>query len=138
MLYDIIQFRRGKNITSSEMLFGEYPVISAGIEPSGFHNKFNVKAPSITISSSGANAGYLSFHKENIWAADCSYATGGNNIYFAYYLLKFLQPVITNLQRGAAQPHVYAKDVNALNISISNVVLNSQDKIANILQNMMI
>ncbi len=124
-LEELVCFVRGKNITSSEMVFGEYPVISAGIEPSGFHNKFNVKAPSITISSSGANAGYLSFNRKNIWAADCIYANETENIFFVYYSLKFLKSVIKNLQRGSAQPHVYSKDINKikLNIPTENIIL---------------
>ena len=61
-LSDICEFKRGKNITASEMIAGNVPVISAGIEPSGFHNKANVKGVSITMSSSGANAGYIAIY----------------------------------------------------------------------------
>lgn len=32
--------------------------------------------------------------------------------------IKFLQPVISNMQAGAAQPHVYPKHVNKINIMI--------------------
>ena len=35
-----------------------------------------------------------------------------------YNALKFLQPVITNMQVGSAQPHVYAKTINRLSIII--------------------
>ena len=111
-------FVRGKNITASEMIEGEVPVISAGLEPSGYHNNFNVTGPSVTISASGANAGYLSYHQENIWAADCSYYSNEDNLWFAYNTLKFLQPVITNMQVGSAQPHVYAKNINKLTVLI--------------------
>ena len=111
-------FVRGKNITASEMIEGEVPVISAGLEPSGYHNNFNVTGPSVTISASGANAGYLSYHQENIWAADCSYYSNEDNLWFAYNTLKFLQPVITNMQVGSAQPHVYAKSINKLTVLI--------------------
>ena len=115
---NIGEFVRGRNITASEMVEGEVPVISAGLEPSGYHNNYNVDGPSITISASGANAGYLSYHQENIWAADCSYYSNKKNLWFAYNTLKFLQPVITNLQVGSAQPHVYAKNINRLNVLI--------------------
>lgn len=112
------KFVRGKNITSDEMVDGDIPVISAGLEPSGFHNEANVKGPSITISSSGANAGVVLFHSNDIWAADCSYANSSENIVFLYNLLHYIQPVVTNLQKGSAQPHVYAKDVNKIKINI--------------------
>ena len=32
--------------------------------------------------------------------------------------MHYIQPIITNLQRGSAQPHVYAKDVNRIRILI--------------------
>lgn len=107
-------FSRGKNITSTEMIEGQVPVISAGLEPSGYHNQSNVSGPCLTISSSGANAGYLKYNLTDIWAADCSYYNNLDNIWFVYSSLKYLQPVISNLQCGAAQPHVYPKDVNRL------------------------
>ena len=111
-------FIRGKNITSDKMIPGNIPVISAGLEPSGFHNESNVKGPSITISASGANAGYMSLHFSDIWAADCSYYQSADWLWFAYSSLKFLQPVITNMQTGAAQPHVYPKHIDKLFIVI--------------------
>lgn len=111
-------FIRGKNITSDKMILGVIPVISAGLEPSGFHKKANVKGPSITISASGANAGYMSLHFSDIWVADCSYYQSTDWLWFAYCALKFLQPVITNMQIGAAQPHVYPKHIDKLFIVV--------------------
>lgn len=96
------------------MIEGQVPVISAGLEPAGYHNQANVCGPCLTISSSGANAGYLKYNLTDIWAADCSYYNNPDNIWFVYSSLKYLQPVISNLQCGAAQPHVYPKDVNRL------------------------
>ena len=117
-LDEIGQFVRGKNITSADMQEGEVPVISAGIEPSGYHNKSNVKGKSLTMSASGANAGYLKYNLDDIWAADCSYYQKDENIWFVYSSLKFIESAIKNLQVGSAQPHVYAKNINKLNIII--------------------
>lgn len=117
-LLNIAEFKRGKNITSSEMIEGDTPVVSAGLEPSGYHNKANVAGNNLTISASGANAGYLAYHLEDIWAADCSYYNNKENIWFVYNALKFLQPVISNMQVGSAQPHVYAKNINRLSTII--------------------
>lgn len=117
-LSDVCVFKRGKNITSSEMEEGNVPVISAGLEPSGYHSCSNVKGTNVTMSSSGANAGYIAIHYSDIWAADCSYieeSTTGN-IYYVYELLNNIRTVINNFQRGAAQPHVYPKDVNRIKL----------------------
>ena len=110
-------FQRGSNLTSANMINGNIPVISAGIQPSGYHNNANVFGQSITVSASGANAGYLLYHLNDIWASDCSYLQS-EYIWFIYNTLKFLQPVLSNLQCGAAQPHVYPKQINKISIII--------------------
>lgn len=115
---NIGSFLRGKNITAVKMVEGYIPVISAGVQPSGYHNEANVFGESLTISASGANAGYLQYHLQDIWAADCSYYQDDAIIWFVYNTLKFLQPVISNLQCGAAQPHVYPKNINRLCVLI--------------------
>jgi type I restriction enzyme S subunit len=130
-LADVCCFLRGKNITSSEMIDGPYPVIAAGLVPSGYHSVANVKGTSVTISNSGANAGYISIHYSDIWAADCSYVSENDtkNIFFVYEMLRNLSSVITNMQRGAAQPHVYAKDVNQLKMYLPDEKLMSKANI---------
>lgn len=55
---------------------------------------------------------------EDIWAADCLYVNSSKYIFYLYDLLHYIQPVITNLQKGSAQPHVYAKDINRIKIVI--------------------
>ena len=117
-LNELGTFARGKNITASEMVEGDIPVISAGLEPSGYHNKANVFGRSITVSASGANAGYLKYNLSDIWCADSSYYQNNDNLWFVYSSLKFIQPVLSNLQVGSAQPHVYPKNLNKLNIII--------------------
>lgn len=116
-------FVRGKNITAANMIEGEIPVISAGLQPSGYHNEANVYGTSLTISASGANAGYLQYHMNDIWAADCSYYQDSEIMWFTYNTLKYLQPVISNLQCGAAQPHVYPKNINRLCVLIPTMEL---------------
>lgn len=115
-LKEICEFKRGRNITSAEMCDGIIQVISAGITPSGYHNKANVHGVSVTMSSSGANAGYISIHYDDIWAADCSYISEKEteDIYYVYELLNNIRQVINNFQIGAAQPHVYPKDINRI------------------------
>ena len=115
---NIGSFVRGKNITAKQMIEGDIPVISAGLQPSGYHNEANRYGTSLTISASGANAGYLQYHMNDIWAADCSYYQDDTKIWFVYNTLKYLQPVISNLQCGAAQPHVYPKNINKLFVLI--------------------
>lgn len=117
---ELAEFKRGKTITKKSAKDGNIPVVAGGLEPAYFHNVSNTVAPVITISASGANAGYTRLYNTDIWASDCSYidASYGDKLYFIYTFLRNNKEVIDNLQRGAAQPHVYAKDVNALSIYI--------------------
>ena len=117
-LGELGKFKKGKNITAAKMVEGPIPVISAGLAPSGYHNKANVHGESITISASGANAGHLMYHLSDIWAADCSYYQDKKNLWFVYNTLRYLESVLSNLQCGAAQPHVYPKNINKISIII--------------------
>lgn len=118
VLGDKIKFKRGKNITKRDINIGKIPVVAAGKNPAYYHNKSNVVAPVATVSASGANAGYINFYYEDIWASDCSFFNKDTveYIYFYYSLVKQRQIEITGLQRGSAQPHVYPKDIEKIGI----------------------
>lgn len=116
---DIAKFQRGKVITKNDIVNGNVPVVAGGLNPAYYTNKWNAEGPVITISSSGANAGYINQYYSRIWASDCSYLEKQSSVayYYVYQFLKMNQSMImTNLQKGSAQPHVYAKDINALDI----------------------
>lgn len=119
-LGDFVQFKKGKNITRKSAFQGPVPVVAGGIEPAYFHNTPNTKGPVITVSASGANAGFVNLYHEDIWASDCSYidSTMTPHLIFIYLFLKTNQSQITNLQKGSAQPHVYPKDLMRLEIVI--------------------
>ena len=125
-LSEIGKFKRGKNITIGEAITGEYPVVAGGLNPSCYHNDFNAVAPVVTVSASGANAGYTRLYQTNLWAADCSYIDKKcPNTYFLYCFLKTNKDITENLQIGSAQPHVHAKDLNRIKCVVpSNDVIN--------------
>jgi type I restriction enzyme S subunit len=115
-LGELIEIKRGKNITKNTIVDGSVPVIAGGKSPAYYHNAPNTQYPVITISASGANAGYVWLHHESIWASDCSFIDVNSTPYIYYYYLHLTQRQfeITRLQRGAAQPHVYSKDLMSL------------------------
>jgi type I restriction enzyme S subunit len=114
----LVDVTKGKNITRMTTLEGTVPVVAGGLEPAYFHNEANAKAPIITISASGANAGYVNIYLEDIWASDCSHINGEatDYVYYFYFLLKVMQQEVYTLQKGAAQPHVYPKDLSRLEV----------------------
>ena len=117
-LGEITPFVRGKVITLKNAVHGKVPVVAGGLEPAYFNNVANTGAPVITISGSGANAGFTRMYFEPIWASDCSWCDKAKAkwFYFAYCFLKDNADALRNLQQGAAQPHVYPKDINALEV----------------------
>lgn len=111
-----IDISRGRNITKKTVEEGNIPVVAGGLEPAYYHSTANTEAPVVTVSASGANAGFVNLYMENVWASDCSYIDKGVTPFVLYYflLLKSRQIEVTRLQRGSAQPHVYPKDLSEL------------------------
>jgi type I restriction enzyme S subunit len=119
VLGDLVAIHRGKNITRQTAELGQVPVVAGGLEPAYFHSTANAVSPVITISASGANAGYVNCYLQDIWASDCSFISVDDtpHIYYFYLLLKHRQSEIFAMQRGAAQPHVYPKDLSRLSVT---------------------
>ena len=115
-LGDMVEVRKGRNITKDSVKDGSVPVVAGGLAPAYYHDTANVDGPVITVSASGANAGYVNFYHEAIWASDCSYIsrTSTEHLYYLYLLLTSKQKEISGFQKGAAQPHVYPKDLQRL------------------------
>lgn len=119
-LGDVAVFKRGKTITKAQVQEGNVPVVAGGLEPAYYHNKANTVAPVITVSGSGANAGFARLYNTDVFASDCSYADSETTpyLFFVYCFVKENKASLDALQKGAAQPHVYAKDINALVLAI--------------------
>ena len=117
-LGDFITPKKGKNITKSQAYFGVYPVIAGGLSPSCYHNKCNTQAPVITISASGANAGFVNLHHTSVWSSDSSYIDYSITpyVYFFYIFLKRNQILITDKQEGSVQPHIYPSHLMDLDV----------------------
>ena len=110
------RMKRGDILSASDMNKGTIPVIAAGIEPAGYCDKYNRNPMTISVSGSGANAGFVAFHKNRIFATDC-FTIGASDEYdveYIYYVLKMRQKEIFKLQTGGAQPHVYPRDLSSL------------------------
>lgn len=134
-LGDVTFIKKGKPITEKNIVNGPFPVIAGGKTSPYCHNAYT-NENIITISASGAYAGYVSYHPNKIWASDCSTVEGvdkKSNTLYIYYLLKHHQTKIYNLQTGGAQPHVFPKDIYGLKFFISPSI-EEQTAIAEVLQ----
>jgi type I restriction enzyme S subunit len=114
----VCNVRRGTTITQTQSREGNIPVVAGGLNATYYHDTSNRPGNVITISASGANAGYVNFWRSPIFASDCSTVESDGNkveIKFVYYFLRSKQEYINSkLRAGAAQPHVYAKDIAQL------------------------
>jgi restriction endonuclease S subunit len=113
---DTITPKRGKSLLSKNAVNGSVPVIAGGLEPATYHNVSNTVAPVLAISSSGANAGYVSLWNIPIWSSDSSYIDSvmTDDVYFWYVLLKKRQKEIFDAQTGSAQPHIYPQHIASM------------------------
>lgn len=113
--------KRGKNLLKRNVIPGDVPVVAGGLKPATYHNDSNTKSPVITISASGANAGFVQIWGKEVWSSDSSYIDSSitPNIYFWYLFLKNKQDVIFDSQSGSAQPHIYPKHIG--NLIVPNI-----------------
>ena len=124
---------KGSALSSKSVVPGNIPVIAGGQSSPYSHNQHNFNGNVITISASGAYAGYVWYHERPIFASDCSVVYSKNEDKFStryiFEVLKALQPIIYRLQVGAAQPHVYPADL--MNLYIPYIPLSLQQEIVN-------
>ena len=118
-LEDVAEVRKGQSFTSKDLVSGSVPVIAGGTSPAYFHARSNRPPETITVSASGAHAGFVAFHKEPIFATDCSTVRNKESksvIHFIFHFLKNAQESLYYRRRGSAQPHVYPDDISMLPI----------------------
>lgn len=121
-LGDMAVIEKGQTITSDEIIEGCFPVIAGGQTSPYNHNVYNYKENCITISASGAYAGYVWYHETPIFASDCLVVYSNDeekmSTLFLSEILKLKQSEIYDMQQGAGQPHVYAKDIYSIQIPL--------------------
>lgn len=122
LIGNIISPQRGKNLLSKDAVPGKVPVVAGGLEPATYHNKANTTSPVLTISASGANAGYVNLWNIPVWSSDSSFidASMTSNVYFWYVMLKKRQQEIFDAQTGSAQPHIYPKHIAKMPVADFN------------------
>jgi type I restriction enzyme S subunit len=136
------EVKKGELITAKDAKEGSIKVIAAGIDFSYLHSTPNRLKNTITISGSGANAGYINFWREPIFASDCITVRGKTDTETLILLqyLNYIQPHILNQATGSAQPHVYPSDIKVLNYVVppaqlienyGNAIISMNEKIGN-------
>ena len=132
-LRSVAYIAKGNALSSSDVEDGNIPVIAGGQTSPYNHNQANYEGNVITVSASGAYSGFVWYHDYPIYATDCCVVFSKEESRFMtkylYEVLKLQQKGIYRLQTGAAQPHVYAADLQMLNIPV--VSIEKQQEIVN-------
>lgn len=135
------EVKKGESITKDKVTEGKIPVVAGGQQPAYYHNKSNRQGETITISGSGAYAGFVNYFKEPIFASDCSTVQIKGELIspkYTYLFLKSYQSKIYRMQKGIAQPHVYPKDIVKIKIPLpfsnGKPSLAEQERIVKILE----
>ncbi|EHK9184670.1 restriction endonuclease subunit S [Vibrio vulnificus] len=131
-LSNIASIKKGKALSAKDLVAGSYPVIAGGKSSPYSHVDFTNENV-ITVSASGAYAGYVSYHPYKIWASDCSVVTAkpANYLGFIFQWLQLNQIRIYSMQSGGAQPHIYPKDLEVMKLRVPKI--EEQQKIASVL-----
>jgi type I restriction enzyme M protein len=129
-LGEVCEVKKGSAITKKDSIEGFVPVIAGGQSPAYYHNQSNRFGKTITVSASGAYAGFINYFKIPIFASDCSTIQSKNETTikteFVFNILKGIQEKIYKLQTGGGQPHVYSKDLIKLKIPLPPLEIQEQ------------
>lgn len=123
-LASLAEVKKGSAITAKSVTKGNVKVVAGGMDFAYLHGLSNRAEHTITVSASGANAGYVNYWREKIFASDCTTIRGETDEHTTYlfYVLQGRQDELFNLAHGAAQPHVNPRNLEPLMIPVVDSV----------------
>ncbi|WP_337288453.1 restriction endonuclease subunit S [Candidatus Methylomirabilis sp.] len=123
--------QRGFDLPRSEFRDGHYPVVGA-TTTIGFHDKWNVKGPGVTVVRSGSSAGKPQFIAADFWAHNVVLFVKdfhGHNPQFVYYKIQNLD--LTKYREGVAVPTLNRNSFRTIPIAVPQ--REEQDKFVQVL-----
>ena len=135
-LNSLSHIKKGKQLNRDTLDdSGGYPVWNGGITPSGYTDKSNTVAKTITISEGGNSCGFVNFCKEDFWLGGHCYAIEklDNSLDpdFLFFCLKANERRIMRLRVGSGLPNIQKKDIEKQQIQYPPI--NKQKRIAHTL-----
>lgn len=125
-LSDICTILKGQQI-NGDCLYdtGKYYVMNGGIEPSGYYDKCNVPAETISISEGGNSCGYVQFNTSPFWSGGHCYTLNDINSeadrQYLYHFLKSHESAIMKLRIGTGLPNIQKKDLEKFNVTLPSM-----------------
>jgi type I restriction enzyme S subunit len=133
-LGEVCEFQRGTTITAKDAVEGDVPVIAGGQTPAYYHNVANRTGETISVSSSGAYAGFVAYWTIPVFLSDSFSVNPYSGLLltkYVYYFLKNIQEQIHNSKKGSGVPHVHGSDLAKFIIPVPPLPI--QQEIVNIL-----
>ena len=137
-LGEVCEINNGKNITESQFIEGDYPVIGGGKNYIGYHNEYNALENTITISKDGS-CGTILIHKTKIFVSNHGLFINSinNKIITKNYLYNYLliiQHILLSYGKGSVQPGINKDDI-ITKVNIPLPPLDYQNKMEQTLNN---
>lgn len=132
-LGDVCEFKRGKALSSKNVIKGPVPVMAGGQKPSCYHNTPNRSGDTIVVAGSGAYAGFVTYWKIPIFVSDAFSVHPNDRLLtkYVFYYLKNFQEKIHATKKGAGVPHVHGSDIAKFSIPVPPIEV--QEEIVRIL-----
>lgn len=116
-LSDLAEIIKGQQINGSKLSkSGKYYVMNGGIAPSGYYDRYNTEADTISISEGGNSCGYVQYNNSEFWSGGHCYTlhikpTAPISTPFLFHFLKWKEPDIMTLRIGSGLPNIQKKDL---------------------------
>lgn len=136
-LGQVAEVVKGKQVNGTELLEqGDYYVMNGGTLPSGWLNKYNTEANTISISEGGNSCGYVQYNTSPYWSGGHCYSLKilhpqETSDLYLYHFLKWQEENIMALRIGSGLPNIQKKDL--LHFPVILPTITQQNKIVLIL-----
>ena len=136
-LGQIAEIIKGEQVNGTELLEqGKYYVMNGGTLPSGWLNKFNTEANTISISEGGNSCGYVQYNTSRYWSGGHCYSLKilhpqETSDLYLYHFLKWQEGNIMALRIGSGLPNIQKKDLLRFPVILPSIT--QQNKIVSIL-----
>ena len=116
-LGQVAEITKGKQVNGTELLEqGDYYVMNGGTTPSGWLNRYNTEANTISISEGGNSCGYVQYNISLYWSGGHCYSLRilhpqETLDLYLYHFLKWQEDNIMALRIGSGLPNIQKKDL---------------------------
>ena len=134
-LGELCQIEKGKQINKKTLsTSGKYYVLNGGINPSGYTDKFNTEANTISINE-GGSCGFVKLNTTRFWSGGHNYTLlkPKCEVKYLYNYLKCREKYINSLAVGTGIPNIQKKVLQET-IQVSYPLIQEQTKIGTFFQ----